>query len=49
MELAEKVRAGLSHIDPYFSKLADGMLAWLECWQKINPGADVVPKANGVM
>jgi hypothetical protein len=37
IELAEKVRAGLSHIDPYFSKLADGMLAWIDCWQKLNP------------
>jgi hypothetical protein len=37
IELAEKVRAGLSHIDPYFQKLADGMLAWVDCWQKVNP------------
>lgn len=37
LELAEKVRAGLTHIDPYFQKLADGMLAWVECWQKLHP------------
>lgn len=37
LELAEKVRAGLGHIDPYFTKLADGMLAWIECWQALNP------------
>lgn len=32
-----QVRAGLSHLDPYFSKLADGMVAWIESWQKLNP------------
>ena len=37
VELAEKVRAGLSHLDPYFNKLADGMIAWIESWQKLNP------------
>jgi reversibly glycosylated polypeptide/UDP-arabinopyranose mutase len=37
LELAEKVRAGLAHIDPYFSKLADGMEAWIEIWQALNP------------
>jgi len=37
VELADKVRTGLSHIDPYFQKLADGMLAWVECWKKLNP------------
>lgn len=25
-----QVRAGLGHLDPYFSKLADGMVAWIE-------------------
>lgn len=37
LELAEKVRAGLGHIDPYFAKLADGMVAWIEAWQALNP------------
>jgi hypothetical protein len=37
VELAEKVRKGLGHIDPYFTKLADGMLAWIECWKQLNP------------
>jgi reversibly glycosylated polypeptide/UDP-arabinopyranose mutase len=36
-ELAEKVREGLGHLDPYFSKLADGMIAWVECWKQLNP------------
>jgi hypothetical protein len=37
LELAEKVRAGMGHIDPYFLKLADGMAAWIEIWQALNP------------
>ena len=34
-----QVRAGLGHLDPYFSKLADGMVAWIESWRKLNPEA----------
>jgi hypothetical protein len=37
LELAEKCRKGLGHIDPYFDKLADGMLNWVACWQMLNP------------
>jgi reversibly glycosylated polypeptide/UDP-arabinopyranose mutase len=37
IEMADKVRKGLGHIDPYFSKLADGMVAWIECWNMVNP------------
>mmetsp|Transcript_18886 Transcript_18886/g.56278 ORF Transcript_18886/g.56278 Transcript_18886/m.56278 type:complete len:342 (-) Transcript_18886:591-1616(-) len=36
LELAEKVRTGLGHIDPYFTKLADGMNNWIACWQQLN-------------
>eukprot|EP00798_Chlamydomonas_sp_ICE-L_P016340 gene16340-22535_t len=36
LEMSEKVRKGLGHIDPYFSKLADGMVAWIQCWQMLN-------------
>jgi reversibly glycosylated polypeptide/UDP-arabinopyranose mutase len=37
-ELAGHVRAQLSRLDPYFNTLADGMLAWLDCWEQRNPG-----------
>ena len=37
LELAEHVRTGLAHVDPYFSKLADGMEAWIACWRQLNP------------
>jgi reversibly glycosylated polypeptide/UDP-arabinopyranose mutase len=38
LELAEKVRAGLTHLDPYFGKMADGMVAWIASWQQLNGG-----------
>ena len=34
--LAEEVRTGLAHLDPYFVKLADGMVAWIESWRQLN-------------
>jgi reversibly glycosylated polypeptide/UDP-arabinopyranose mutase len=37
-ELAGHVRAQLAKLDPYFNTLADGMLAWLDCWEQRNPG-----------
>ena len=38
-ELAGLVRTHLCKLDEaYFNTLADGMLAWLECWDKANPG-----------
>ncbi|GFH06268.1 reversibly glycosylated polypeptide family [Haematococcus lacustris] len=37
LEMAEKVRSGLGHIDPYFTKLADGMIAWIHGWRQLNP------------
>lgn len=37
-EMAGLVRKELGQIDPYFHTLADGMLAWLACWELRNPG-----------
>lgn len=37
VELSDKVRKGLGHIDPYFLKVADGMVAWIEGWKLLNP------------
>ncbi|KAJ3696190.1 hypothetical protein LUZ60_001567 [Juncus effusus] len=48
--LAEEVREKLGHIDPYFSKLADGMKTWIEAWDAHNPSesAKTAPAlANG--
>ena len=33
-----QVRSGLGHIDPYFDKLADAMVTWIEAWRMCNPG-----------
>ena len=35
-ELAEQIRRGLVHLDPYFDKLADAMLAWIDSWKQLN-------------
>lgn len=35
LEMADKVRKGLGHIDPYFNKLADGMVAWIASWRQL--------------
>lgn len=36
LELAEKVKAGLGPVDPYFTKLADAMVTWIEAWRQLN-------------
>jgi len=32
LELAKQVKDKLSGLDPYFSKLAEAMVTWIECW-----------------
>ena len=34
-----QVRSGLGHIDPYFTKLGDAMVTWIEAWRMLNPPA----------
>ena len=52
-ELAEQLRQGLGHLDPYFDRLADAMLAWIACWRQLNPakeaaeGGAAVANGNG--
>ena len=36
-ELAEQLRDDLKRVDAYFEKLADGMVAWCDCWEALNP------------
>ena len=36
-DLSTSLRTELKHVDPYFEKLADGMLAWCDCWEALNP------------
>ncbi len=45
-----QVQEGLGGVDPYFSKLADGMRAWIAAWDQLNPRDDnnnESPLANG--
>ena len=36
MELAKLVKEKLGKVDPYFTKLADGMVTWIEAWEELN-------------
>jgi reversibly glycosylated polypeptide/UDP-arabinopyranose mutase len=36
LELSKLVREGLNGVDPYFTKLADAMVTWIEAWTEIN-------------
>ncbi|KAF2544242.1 hypothetical protein F2Q68_00033308, partial [Brassica cretica] len=37
IELSKMVKEKLSAIDPYFDKLADAMVTWIEAWDELNP------------
>ncbi|CAL0317344.1 unnamed protein product [Lupinus luteus] len=37
IELSKQVKEKLSKIDPYFDKLADAMVTWIEAWDELNP------------
>ncbi|KAL0396901.1 UNVERIFIED_CONTAM: putative UDP-arabinopyranose mutase 1 [Sesamum calycinum] len=43
IELAKLVKAKLSSVDPYFTKLADAMVTWIEAWDELNPSGDKLP------
>ncbi|CAH2066312.1 unnamed protein product [Thlaspi arvense] len=37
LELAKLVKEKLGKVDPYFIKLAAGMVTWTEAWEELNP------------
>lgn len=37
IELSKQVKEKLGTIDPYFVKLADAMVTWIEAWDELNP------------
>lgn len=39
-KLCLQVRKELGPVDPYFNKLADGMITWIEAWGKLNPNSE---------
>jgi len=41
IELSKQVKEKLGTIDPYFVKLADAMVTWIEAWDEINNSAEV--------
>ncbi|CAF1701981.1 unnamed protein product [Brassica oleracea var. botrytis] len=40
MELSNMTKEKLTEVDPYFEKLADAMVAWIEAWEELNPPVD---------
>lgn len=46
IELSKQVKEKLGKIDPYFTKLGDAMVTWIEAWDELNPGKDST-KAKG--
>lgn len=38
-ELAKQVKDKLGKIDPYFVKLGDAMVTWIDAWDELNPPA----------
>jgi len=43
--LSQQVKEKLGKVDPYFTKLADAMVTWIEAWDSLNPAGAAV--ANG--
>ena len=36
LELSKQVKEKLGKVDPYFDKLADAMVTWIEAWDELN-------------
>ena len=47
VELSKQVKEKLGKIDPYFTKLADAMVTWIEAWDELNPATDTAKLPNG--
>eukprot|EP00270_Netrium_digitus_P007954 TRINITY_DN233_c0_g1_i3.p1 TRINITY_DN233_c0_g1~~TRINITY_DN233_c0_g1_i3.p1 ORF type:complete len:363 (+),score=37.43 TRINITY_DN233_c0_g1_i3:72-1160(+) len=37
LELAKQVKEKLTPLDPYFTKLSDAMVTWIDLWKEFNP------------
>lgn len=42
-----QVNAELSKIDPYFTKLAEGMKVWIAAWDSVNANEVAQGEENG--
>lgn len=47
-ELAKQVKEKLGQVDPYFVKLADAMVTWIEAWDELNPTASASTETAAV-
>ncbi|KAK1281524.1 UDP-arabinopyranose mutase 1 [Acorus calamus] len=43
IELSKLVKEKLGHIDPYFQKLSESMVTWIEAWDELNPSEQAKP------
>lgn len=41
------MKEGLGSVDPYFTKLGDAMVTWIEAWRQLNPPAEAESAAEG--
>ncbi|KAB5561020.1 hypothetical protein DKX38_005977 [Salix brachista] len=47
IELSKQVKEKLGKVDPYFDKLADAMVTWIEAWDELNPSGASAKVSNG--
>lgn len=49
IELSKQVKEKLGSLDPYFQKLGDAMLTWIEAWEDLNSTTKAaLSQVNGV-
>ncbi|KAK1306407.1 UDP-arabinopyranose mutase 1 [Acorus calamus] len=46
IELSKQVKVKLGKVDPYFNKLADAMVTWIEAWDELNPPSEAASPAE---
>lgn len=48
IELSKQVKEKLAKVDPYFDKLADAMVTWIEAWDELNTAgaSDQIPNGK---
>lgn len=47
LNLAKLVKEKLGDIDPYFHKLSEAMVMWIEAWDDLNPPKEAQSSTNG--
>lgn len=49
IELSKLVKEKLGPVDPYFQKLGDAMVTWIEVWEELNsPAEEAAAQPNGI-